>query len=85
LAEKNLHYLIPAVILWIFGVFFILTGIFVPADTTQFEYQQPDLAWIVFVSPSSAGVLGTGPQAQQLQIVIGIICLAVGYLLYRRA
>jgi hypothetical protein len=68
----------------ILGILFIVTAFIAPADYTQFEYQQPQLSWFVNVTPVGSGIVGTGPQAQQLQFAIGIIFLVVAYLLYRR-
>jgi len=54
------------------------------ADYVQFEYQNPELSWVVRVTPRGIGIVETWPQAQQLQIVIGIIFLALAYLAYRQ-
>jgi hypothetical protein len=83
--ERNLAFVISAIVFGILGVLFVITGIFVPAESTQFQYEYPQLSWIVTITPSSTGILGTGPQAQQLQIAIGIIFLAIAIILYRRA
>jgi uncharacterized membrane protein len=83
--DKNLAFLISASVFIVLGAFFIIAGVVAPAGSTQFQYQYPSLSWVVTMTPSGVGILGTGPQAQQLQIVIGIIFLVIAIILYRRA
>jgi len=63
----------------------MIMAIAAPADYTEFEYQFPQLSWLVKLTPTGVGIIGTGPQAAQLQFVIGIILVVVAYLMYRRA
>jgi hypothetical protein len=54
------------------------------ADCVQFEYQNPELSWLVGATPRGIDIVETGAQAQQLQIIIEIIFLALAYLAYRQ-
>lgn len=75
---------IATAVFGILGAFFIITGIIVPADYVSFEYQYPELSWFVTATPRGIGIVGTGPQGQQLQIAVGFIFIVVAYLIYQQ-
>jgi hypothetical protein len=63
----------------------MIMAVVAPAETTELDYQYPTLAWLLKFTPSGAQVIGTASQAAQLQFIIGIVFLALAYLLYRQA
>jgi tellurite resistance protein TehA-like permease len=82
---KDRRFEIAAWILAILGVFFMVMAAVAPAEQTEFEFQYPQLAWLVKLTPTGVHIVGTGAQAAQLQFVIGVILVVVAYLIYRRA